>query len=44
MSEFFDFTAPNLLNAPNNGPWTQFLPAQPTTGVCDKTKEAGPTF
>lgn len=44
MSEFFDFSAPNLLNAPNGTPWTQFLPAQPTGGVCDKTKEAGPTF
>lgn len=44
MSEFFDFTAPNLLNAPTGAPWTQFLPAQPTTAVCDPTKEAGPTF
>jgi phospholipase C len=44
MSEFFDFTAPNLLTAPTGAPWTQFLPAQPTTGLCDPTKEAGPTF
>jgi phospholipase C len=44
MTEFFDFSTPNLLNAPNGGPWTQFLPTQPTSGVCDQTKEAGPTF
>ena len=44
MSEFFDFSAPNLLNAPGGGSWTQFLPTQPTSGVCDQTKEAGPTF
>lgn len=44
MSEFFDFSAPNLLNAPTGVPWTQFLPAQPTGAVCDQTKEAGPTF
>jgi len=44
MSEFFDFSAPNLLQAPGGVPWNQFLPAQPTTGVCDQTKEAGPTF
>src|SRR5690242_4528574 len=44
MSEFFDFSAANLLQAPTGVPWTQFLPAQPTGGLCDKTKEAGPTF
>lgn len=44
MSEFFDFSNANLLNAPGGGKWTQFLPAQPTNGVCDQTKEAGPTF
>ena len=44
MSEFFDFSAANLLNAPNGTPWTQFLPAQPTGALCDRTKEAGPTF
>jgi len=44
MSEFFDFSAPNLLHAPTGVPWTQFLPAQPTTALCDQTKEAGPTF
>ena len=44
MSEFFDFSAPNLLQAPTGVPWTQFLPAQPTGALCDKTKEAGTTF
>ena len=43
MSEFFDFTTPALLNAPNGQPWTQVLATQPTNGVCDQTKEAGPT-
>ena len=43
MSEFFDFTTPAMLNAPNGQPWTQVLATQPTTGVCDQTKEAGPT-
>ena len=42
MSEFFDFTTPALLNAPNNLPWTQVLLPQPTSGLCDQTKEAGP--
>ena len=43
MSEFFDFTTPAMMNAPNGQPWTQVLTTQPTTGVCDQTKEAGPT-
>ena len=43
MSEFFDFNSPASLNAPNGQPWTQVLAAQPTSGVCDQTKEAGPT-
>jgi phospholipase C len=43
MSEFFDFTTPALLNAPNGQPWTQVLTTQPTTGVCDQTQEVGPT-
>jgi len=43
MSEFFDFTTPALLNAPNGKPWSQVLTAQPTSGVCDLTKEVGPT-
>lgn len=42
MSEFFDFTTPALLSAPNGTAWAQFLGAQPTSGVCDQTKEAGP--
>jgi hypothetical protein len=43
MSEFFDFTTPAMLNAPNGLPWTQVLATQPTNGTCDQTKEAGPT-
>jgi phospholipase C len=43
MSEFFDFSSPVLKQAPNGQPWTQFLSTQPTTGVCDQSKEAGPT-
>lgn len=43
MAEFFDFTTPAMLNAPNGQPWTQVLAAQPTNGLCDQTKEAGPT-
>ena len=42
MSEFFDFTTPALLQAPNGMPWTQVLNTQPTDGVCDQTKESGP--
>lgn len=42
MNEFFDFTTPALLNAPNGQPWTQVLNSQTTTGVCDQTKEVGP--
>lgn len=45
MSDFFDFSTPADLNPPNSTgggtAWTTFLPTQPTTGVCDKTKEAG---
>jgi phospholipase C len=37
MSEFFDFTSPALLKPPP-------LPTQPTSAVCDQTKEVGPTF
>ena len=46
MSEFFDFNTPALLNPPpgaNVSSWTQLLATQPTSGVCDQTKEAGPT-
>lgn len=42
MNEFFDFTTPALLNAPNGKPWTQVLNPQTTTGVCDQIKESGP--
>lgn len=45
MSDFFDFSTPADLNPPNStgggAAWTTFLPTQPTTGVCDPTKEAG---
>lgn len=35
LTDFFDFSTPHLLNpAP--------LPAQPTSGTCDPTKESGP--
>lgn len=44
MSEFFDFSTPALLQAPNGQDWTQFLSSQPTSGVCNQTQEAGPTF
>jgi phospholipase C len=46
MDEFFDFTqsTAGLLNAPGGKPWTQFLPQQPTTGVCNTKLEAGPTM
>lgn len=38
MSEFFDFTQPPAWKTP------PALPTQPTDGVCDQTKEIGPTF
>src|SRR3954463_3837950 len=37
MTEFFDFSAPHFATPPA-------LPAQPTTGVCDKTREKAPGF
>lgn len=43
MSEFFDFSTPALLNGPGGVPWSQVLTPPSTSGVCDKTKEAGPT-
>jgi phospholipase C len=43
MSEFFDFNSPALLNGPGGVPWPQILNSQTTNGVCDETKEAGPT-
>ena len=42
MSEFFDFTHPALLNAPDGQSWTRYLPQQPTNGVCNPTLESGP--
>ena len=45
MSDFFDFSTPALLNPPNStgggSGWTTFLPTQPTTGVCNPSKETG---
>jgi phospholipase C len=45
MSDFFDFSNPAMLSPPNStgggSAWVTFLPTQPTTGVCDKTVEAG---
>jgi phospholipase C len=35
MTEFFDFTSPHFLTPPP-------MPDQPTTGICDKTKEKAP--
>jgi phospholipase C len=45
MSEFFDLSTPALLTPPasaGTSDWTQYLTVQPTTGVCDQTKETGP--
>jgi phospholipase C len=43
MSEFFDFTNPALTTAPGGVAWPQYLSSQPIGGLCDQTKEAGPT-
>lgn len=37
MTEYFDFSSPHFATAPA-------LPPQPTTGVCDKTKQKAPGF
>ncbi len=37
MAEFFDFSTPHWLTPPP-------LPTQPTSGVCDRTKERAPGF
>jgi phospholipase C len=37
MAEFFDFSNAHWLTPPA-------LPVQPTTGLCDKTKERAPGF
>ena len=42
LNEFFDFSNPAMLNAPNGQPWPQVLATQPTNGTCDQTKESGP--
>lgn len=44
LSEFFDFSNANVLKAPDGSGWTQYLKSQPTNGLCDQTKEAGPIF
>lgn len=44
MSEFFDFSTPALLNGPGGVQWSQVLTPPSTAGLCDKTKEAGPTL
>jgi phospholipase C len=41
MSEFFDFSTPAMLNAPNGQAWTEVLTSQPMTGVCEPSMEAG---
>lgn len=38
MTEFFNFTTPQIPTPPGN------LPVQPTTDLCDKTKEKAPGF
>lgn len=43
MQEFFDFTNPALLKGPGGAAWPSILSPQPTNGLCDITKEAGPT-
>jgi phospholipase C len=44
MNEFFDFNTPALLNGPGGTPWAQILNSQTISGVCDATKEVGPTM
>ena len=41
MSEFFDFSTPALLNAPNGQPWSQVLNSQPSNGNCDQDQGGG---
>lgn len=43
MSEFFDFTTPALTEGPGGVPWSQILNSQTMAGICDLTKQAGPT-
>jgi phospholipase C len=44
MSEFFDFSTPALLNAPDGSPWSSFLPQQPTNLPCDPSLGKAPGF
>jgi phospholipase C len=44
MSEFFDFSSPALLNAPDGSPWSTFLPQQPTNMPCDASLGKAPGF
>lgn len=44
FNEFFDFSTPALLTGPGGTPGAQILKSQTATGVCDNTKEAGPTM
>lgn len=41
MQDFFNFSSPALLNAPNGKPWTSFLPTQPTSGTDNVNLETG---
>jgi phospholipase C len=43
MSEFFDFSTPSLATGPGGVAWSQILNPPSASGVCDKTKQAGPT-
>ncbi len=44
MSEFFDFSSPRLLNAPDGSSWSTFLPQQPTNLPCDSSLGKAPGF
>jgi phospholipase C len=39
MTEYFDFSSPALLNAPNGKSWPSVLPTQPTSEPCDYNLE-----
>lgn len=44
MSDFFDFTTPALLNAPDGSAWSTFLPQQPTNLPCDPSLGKAPGY
>ena len=44
MSEFFDFTTPALLNAPDGSAWSAFLPQQPTNLPCTPSLGKAPGY